>query len=412
MHVGIGTVNGKDGFAAGQEAAKLAIGNGRICSATLAIAFCGAEIDAGDFLLGVQEVIGTTVPLTGGSAIGIISNNWLSYTDKPAGIILIEDDQLQVQTAAAEGLDKDERQTGRELAAQLTVDDGDTMLLFFDTVRTPGSPSSVPTMNSSRLLLQGIAEKLRGTPAIFGGGTLRDYLFSKTIQFKDNTVLSQSAAALVLRDKNLLVDFTITHGCSPKDGIYHTITKIDGATIYEVDNRPVVEVINDIYDSEDWQLQLPVKRLTIGVNHGERLWSEYKEEDYINRLIIGVLHDKSGIVLFEPDFSVGTEILFMLRDSRLMIESARKNSSRLLQRVREEGKTPVWGFYIDCAGRSALFSETLTEEATEVQNVFNAGKIPLFGFYSGVELAPSAGRSCGLDWTGVLILFSKKTAVL
>ncbi len=408
MHVGIGTVNGKQGYPAGQEVAKQAIRNGNIAKATLAIAFCGANIDAAEFLRGVQDVIGTAVPLTGGSAIGVISNDRLSYSDRPAGVVLIEDEQLHVQTAATGGLDKDEYQTGLDLAAQLNTDDGDTMLLFFDTVRTPGSPAAVPVMNSSLPLLQGIEEKLASAPTIFGGGTVKDYLFSETIQFKDDTVLSQSAAALVMRDKDLIVDFTITHGCSPKDGIYHTITKIDGATLYEIDNRPVVEVINEIYGSEEWQQQIPVKRLTIGVNHGERLWTEYKEEDYVNRLIIGILPDKSGIVIFESDFSVGTEMLFMLRDSRLMIESARGNSSRLLQKVRKEGKTPAWGFYINCAGRSALFSETLTEEATEVQKVFNAEKIPLFGFYSGVEIAPFGGISRGLDWTGVLILFSKK----
>jgi len=29
----------------------------------------------------------------------------------------------------------------------------------------------------------------------------------------------------------------------------------------------------------------------------------------------------------------------------------------------------------------------------------------LLGFYSGVEIAPFLGRSRGLDWTGVLLLF-------
>jgi hypothetical protein len=408
MRVGIGTANGKEGYAAGQEVAQQAIDNGKISAPALAIAFCGSNIDSGNFLHGVQEIIGTTVPLTGGSAIGIISNNWLSYTDQPAGIILIEDDQLQIQTAAAGGLDRDERQTGRDLAAQLVAADGDTMLLFFDPVKKSGSPVSVPVMNSSVALLQGIEENLQSTPSIFGGGTLRDYLFSETFQYRDNAVLSQSAIALVLRDKNLLVDFTITHGCSPKDGIYHTITKIDGATIYEIDNRPVVEVINEIYGSEEWQQQNPVKLLTIGVNHGERFWTEYNEEDFLNRLIIGILPDKSGIVLFEPDFCVGDEILFMIRDSRLMIKSARENSRKLLQRAIAEGKTPVWGLYLNCAGRCALFSETRTEEATEVQNVFNTCNIPLFGCYSGVEIAPFYGKSRGLGWTGVLILFSKK----
>ena len=65
------------------------------------------------------------------------------------------------------------------------------------------------------------------------------------------------------------------------------------------------------------------------------------------------------------------------------------------------------GLYIDCAGRSAKTSETLTEEASEVQNIFNRYNAPLFGFYSGVEVAPLLGKSRGLDWTGVLLVLAE-----
>ena len=73
-----------------------------------------------------------------------------------------------------------------------------------------------------------------------------------------------------------------------------------------------------------------------------------------------------------------------------------------------KGEKPVFGLYIDCAGRAAILSETLTEEASEVQNIFNRYNTPLFGFYSGVEVAPLLGRSRGLDWTGVLLVLAEK----
>jgi small ligand-binding sensory domain FIST len=169
----------------------------------------------------------------------------------------------------------------------------------------------------------------------------------------------------------------------------------------------VVEVIDEMYGNDEWQKQLPVKRLSIGVNHGERFAPEYCEGDHVNRLIVGVLPDKSGIAMFESDFEVGTEIQFMLRDSRKMIKSARSNSEALIKKVQDKGKKPVWGFYIDCAGRTALVSETLQEEAEEVQKVFDKNNIPLFGFYSGVEIASLFQKNRGLDWTGVLTVFSK-----
>jgi small ligand-binding sensory domain FIST len=197
------------------------------------------------------------------------------------------------------------------------------------------------------------------------------------------------------------------HGCTPKDGIYHTITKMEGPVIYEIDEKPVVELIDDMYGNQDWRRQVPVKRLSIGVNHGEK-FGEYNEKEYVNRLIAGVLPEGAGIVIFEPDLSPGTEILFMLRDSKKIIESARKNPAELMTRIKTDGKKPVFGLYIDCAGRTASYSDTLVEEASEICKVFNQANVPLLGFYSGVEIAPLLGKSRGLDWTGVLLVLTEK----
>jgi len=99
--------------------------------------------------------------------------------------------------------------------------------------------------------------------------------------------------------------------------------------------------------------------------------------------------------------------MFMLRNNKMMIASAKKNSSQLLKKIIANGEQPVLGLYIDCAGRAAKYSHSLTEEASEVQNVFNKYHTPLFGFYSGVEVAPFLGKSRGLDWTGVLLVFAE-----
>ena len=98
----------------------------------------------------------------------------------------------------------------------------------------------------------------------------------------------------------------------------------------------------------------------------------------------------------------------MLRDISMIQESARKNSKELMDRIRADGRKPVWGLYIDCAGRASDYLNTSCEEAAEVQKVFNESKIPLLGFYSGVEIAPFLNKSRGLDWTGVLLVFAEE----
>ena len=114
-----------------------------------------------------------------------------------------------------------------------------------------------------------------------------------------------------------------------------------------------------------------------------------------------------GVILFESDFEEGTEIQMMLRSGGEMIESTRRNSIQLMKQIKADGKKANFGLYIDCAGRASFLSNTQTEEASEVQKVFNAYDTPLLGFYSGVEIAPFIGKSRGLDWTGLLIVFAE-----
>ena len=98
----------------------------------------------------------------------------------------------------------------------------------------------------------------------------------------------------------------------------------------------------------------------------------------------------------------------MLISGGEMIESTRRNTTQLINEIQTDGKKAIFGFYIDCAGRASVSSSTQTEEASEVQKIFNARGIPLLGFYSGVEIARFLGMSQGLDWTGVLIVFAER----
>jgi small ligand-binding sensory domain FIST len=194
------------------------------------------------------------------------------------------------------------------------------------------------------------------------------------------------------------------HGCTPLDGVYHRVTRAEGAVIYELDGMPAAHVIDDLYGNRDWRRTTPVDLLTIGIYQDEK-FSGAEESRYVNRLITGVPPGGQGICLFEPDITEGAEIQFMVRDSLKMVESAENNSTALLEQLRAEGRQPAFALYIDCAGRTAAFSKTVVEEASMVQAALNRCQCPLLGFYSGVEIAPFRERSRGLDWTGLLIVF-------
>ncbi len=405
MRAGIGFNNEMNAFASGVRISEQALRDGKIAEPDIAFAFCSSEVDGFQLLQGIHSVLGKDVPVLGGSSVGIITNNIISYSGYPAGIVVVEDATMQVQVSVAGGLDDDGRLTGRNLASGLSVRERDTVLLFYDSVRKPPTETAPPQLNSSIPLIKGIADGLDRDIPIIGAGLLGDYNFAASLLFAGDRVESQCATAAILRG-DFATEVRIMHGCSPKDGIYHTITRVEGPVIHEIDDRPAQEVITAIYGNERWKKQTPLKRLTIGVNLGEGIWDEFNEQNYVNRLILGPSENESGIVIFEEGLEEGTKFQFMLRDPLKMVESAKNNTEAMIDEIVKSGKTPLWGFYIDCAGRSAEWSEIIDEEAAEIQKILNRNNIPLFGIYSGVEIAPFLHENRGLDWTGVLTVFS------
>ncbi len=410
MKVGIGCANKSDGYLSGTAVAQKAIEDGAVKRPDIVLAFCSGDMNHHDFFNGIKSVVGYDVPVAGGSAIGVITNNHLSYENSPSVAAVIESDNLKINLAVSDGLDKNEKAAGEALGTALSESpEGKLLLLFYDSVKKPPSETAPPVMNASPPLIKGIEEKLNCNPPIIGGGVIGDFGFNSTWQFCGSHVASQSAVGMMLNG-----DFTpycrIMHGCIPKDGIYHRVTKAEGAVIYELDDTPIVKVIDELYGNSEWKNQLPVNRLTLAVNNKEKFEIQ-DESDFVNRLIAGALPDDKSIILFEPDIKEGDEVLFMLRNGSMMVDSTKNNTAELFDRIKANGDKPVFGLYIDCAGRTSALSDTLYEEASEVQSICNQNNVPLLGFYSGVEIAPLQEKSRGLDWTGVLLILAENKTI-
>ena len=407
MKTSIGFANCPDSYLCGMQCAEQVVPNGVLTNAVLVLAFCSGNHHAESFYNGLRKIINAKVPIIGGSAIGIITNHQLTYEGHPGAILVISTDDNPIQVAFAQGIDKEEfligTQLGRQLSAQELKDCA--LLLFYDSIKQPPTSTTPPIMNASPPLIAGIESILGMQIPIVGAGLIGDYGFGRTSQFCGFSVGQQCAVAAIL-PKSIKAYVQIMHGCMPLDGIYHKITKMDGAIIYEVDGKPIVEMIDQIYGNQAWREQRPLKRLSIGVNHGEK-FGAIDEDKIVTRLISGITPQGNGIILFEPDLEEGMEFLFMLRDNEIIIRSVQQNSTRIIERILQEGYNPLVGLYIDCAGRTSTYSESIIEEAEPLQRIFNGKNIPLLGFYSGVEIAPIMGKSRGLDWTGVLLVLAE-----
>jgi small ligand-binding sensory domain FIST len=405
--IGIGYGNDEDAYALGRCVAQSALQAGGMDSADLLVAFCCGSVDSERFYQGLRSVVGESTPIIGGSSIGVITREHLCYDGFPAAAAALESGTIRVSVASAGGIDRDEAAAGMKVIDGLPFSAADKLLLlFYDSIRTPASETAPPVLNSSAPLLDGVEGRLSGHVPVFGAGLVANYQFGGTTQFTGFRVASQQAVGCLMSGA-FSVYHTTMHGCIPMNGVYHTITRMQGNTVFELDGLPVVQMIDQLFDGTEWQQERPIiSNLTIGVNHGER-YAPPREDHYVNRLITGVVPDGSGIGMFEADLEAGQEIQFMIRDNRMMFQSVRENAPALLEKIRSEGKRPTFALYIDCGGRTAAYALTEEEEAAEVQRVMKDAGVPLLGFYSGVEIAPMLGRSRGLDWTGVLMILAE-----
>jgi len=224
-----------------------------------------------------------------------------------------------------------------------------------------------------------------------------DYSCTPTKQWTGLGMTQHSALALAFTG-NVILDHVIMHGCRPATS-YYTVTKAEGQTILEINNRPALEFLDSILGPA-----IPVEAypffLILGLNRGDK-WGDFDENSYANRLCLAIDKERGGLVMFEPDFVEGTEFQVMYRSLDLDYMAPRIEEIF----TRADDRTPVFALYIDCAGRAAGYGGVDMEDAVIVQKAV-ADRVPLLGIYTGVEIARVENAPRGLDWTGVFCLFS------
>ncbi|MDR1840628.1 MAG: diguanylate cyclase [Holophagales bacterium] len=399
MKAGVGYSDIPDSAAAGRHAAKNAVKMaGRKESCDLALLFCTSRHDQKALREAVASVLGNSVPVYGGGAIGVITNDYYGYAGDQVGIACLWLDGVYYDVIIDDGLLKSEEDTGFRLGqgiAELGATPETSVMLMYDAVYR--SKSGVRMMMAT-WILAGLEKALGYLPDLTGVGMVADFECNATSQYIGQGLGEHCAMALMFGD-DIRIDSVIMHGCRPASG-YYTVTKADGPMILEINHKPALTFLDELLGSAIKPEQYPFF-LLFGINSGER-WGEYCEDNYASRLCLGIAPERGGIVMFEPDMAEGTEFQLMFRS--LELDYMKPKIESLFERLN--GREPAFAMYIDCGGRCAGYGGADMEDALVLQQAI-ANRAPLFGIYSGVEIASIAGRPRGLDWTGVLCLFSR-----
>lgn len=398
MRVGVGYSENPETAPAGVQAARDALaqaGEGRPCD--LVLLFATARHDARILRDAVASVVGESVRIVGGGAIGAISNDRFGYAGDQIIMAAFWLDGASCDILAEGGLIDGEEEVGKRLGqklATLGTTPESPVMLFYDAInRTKGDIRLI----MATPLLAGIEQGLGFLPDINGAGMQGDYVCTPTRQWTGTEVAEHSALALLFSG-GVQVDSVIMHGCRPATG-YYTVTKTDRQTILEINGQPALKFVDNLMRASISTKDYPYF-LIFGINKGDK-WGEFDENSYINHLCLAIDEERDGIVMFEPDMVAGTEFQIMYRS--LDLDYIPPKIEKLFAGLA--GRKPVFALYIDCAGRAAGYAGTDLEDAVVVQKTV-ADRVPLLGIYTGVEIASVGGHPRGLDWTGVFCLFS------
>lgn len=402
--VGVGFSDIPNSEEAGLEAARAAMAHAGVSSCNLAILFSTSKHDPAQLRNGVRSVIGPTSRLVGGYSIGIITRDELGYDGYQVGVAVLSSDSIQVDMFLEKDLPDNEFNVGIALGKQVgsrNYTGTPALLLMYDSIKGKPPEGMAFNLNLATPLIEGMGVSLTTWPPAAGVGMIGDMQSNPTYQWFDDRIEQQSAIALVLTG-DVRLDTIIVHGCKPS-GRYHTITKTEGNVVLEIDGKPAVDAIAQLLGPDSYKSweDYPIF-VTLGVNKGNK-FGEFREEDYANRILMGIDKDRGGLIMFEPDLKPGAEFQLMRRSIDFGYIGERAKD--LLDRVGD--RHPFFALYIDCAARASAYSGTEREEAEEVQKVIGS-KMPLLGVYSGVEIAKVGEDMQALDWTGVLCVFSQR----
>lgn len=390
-------------FEAGVECATTAkFQSGITDSCDLAFLFTTSRHSPSQFADGVRSVIENAAIFIGGCGVGFITNDELGYDGYQSAVALIQSDTIHIDAFLQRGINNNEYPAGVELGKQIKQFhfEGETnLLIFYDAVnRTSGKLQM--TLGTS--FVKGLYEGMPNLPATAGGGLMGDMQFSKSFQWWQQEILNCTAFALAFSGRAKL-HTTIMHGCMPASA-YHTVTKADNAVVLEIDDEPALQFVQRLIGKqsglsfEDFGFFL-----TIGNNHGGK-FEAFDTAKYSNSMCVNIDRKRQGLVMVENNLQAGTQIQLMRRS--LDFQYIYHATENLLKEIETEQRKPVIAFYIDCAGRASYYLGTDKEEAAQVQAALK-NKVPLLGFYSGVELAKVGNHIQPLDWTGVLAIISE-----
>ena len=396
IHAGVGKSNHRNPKIAAKEAVERALKAGEFEKADFAFMFATVGYPQKALVQAVRKELQGT-PMCGCSAEGVITPYDADENNFAVSILLIHSDTISFSNGFVENLRENSGEAGKKIAEQVTPHlnpKASALFLFPDGI----------TVNFDQLLRS--FEKnlpVDKTLPIFGGAAGENWQGGNTYQYCNDEVISDGASwALLSGDVNLLMG--INHGCVPM-GNERKITQVEGNKIYEIDNKPILDVLNEyVIDDEVGNWNKALFSLAMGCktpNFVKEFDSEYEH------VIMRFAKEGDDYLTTPMEIPEGTSIWVMRRDYEKITKGLEHMCDELLSKFGE--KTPSIVFYFDCAGRGkAFFREQQKQDLLKKLQDKLGTQAAWIGFYTYGEIGCVSDCNRFHNYTAVLLALCEK----
>lgn len=308
-----------------------------------------------------------------GSSSGDITSSFVDDIGITATAIEFEKSEFVIKTTNLLLSQIDSYKTGLDLIAQFPKENLKSIFVV----------SEGSFINGSQLT-EGMSSYVSKEILITGGLCGDSDRFEKTLAGYNEKPKEGEIIAIGLYGKSLEVSCSLYGGWTPF-GPERIVTKSDGNILYELDNKPALDLYKKYLG--DKSKELPSAALLYPLNVQIQ-----NQEQSIVRTILNIDITKNGMIL-AGDIPEGSKVQLMMTNVDNIASASEKAITAAS--INRKHKASI-ALVVSCIGRKLVLDQRVEEEVEEIVAVLGK-KTTVCGFYSYGEIAPFNGEnSCKL----------------
>lgn len=268
---------------------------------------------------------------------------------------------------------------GHVLVKRVNALDNDTL---YETAQELGN--SLPKENLRHVFAMADGLKINGSQLVKGlnsvldvsvtGGLAGDDLsFIQTLVFADGDAEEMSAVLIGFYGESIHVSVGCKAGWE-EFGAERIVTKSEDNVIYEIDNKPAIELYEAYLG--DYIKDLPASGLLFPLNI-----KEYEGDNEVIRVMMGINEDKS--IVFAGDVPQGSTVRLM----KTNVDNLVDGSYLVANTIKPYNEKRSLALTVSCSGRRSVLKQLVDEEIEALHNILGENS-QIAGYYSFGEIAP------------------------